>query len=81
MCRVRSAEEAGKLSKSLDEFMHETCTVFSPGEIFIIYFVWWAEADGKNRDIAYLLQVDGELRYSDIKDQHFQPIRGLLEVN
>jgi hypothetical protein len=79
ICRVGSEVEAEKQSEILNEFMHETCKVFSPGEIFILYFVWWAEEGGPNRDVAYFLQVDGPLNYVGIESKKFQRIEvGLL---
>jgi hypothetical protein len=79
ICRVGRSEEAEEQSEILNKFMHETCKVFSPGEIFILYFVWWAEEGGPNRDVAYFLQVDGPLNYVGIEGKKFQRIEvGLL---
>jgi hypothetical protein len=72
MCRVGSEKEAAERSQSLFKFMDETCKVFGPGEIFILYFVWWSESGGTNRDMAYYLQVDGELSYAGIEGRSFQ---------
>ncbi len=72
MCRVASEKEAEERSNSLFKFMDEACKAFGPGEIFIIYFVWWAESGGTDRDMAYYMQVDGELSYAGIEGKSFQ---------
>ena len=74
MCRVNGPENAKKLKDSLSAFMHATCKNFNHGEVFILYFVWWAGSDNINRDIAYLLQVSGKLAYSDIDNAEFTSI-------
>jgi hypothetical protein len=84
MCRLKSKDqkaadsEAEKLQQELKKFMEQTCTYYSRGETFIIYCVWWTLEGGENRDIAFILQVNGEPDYVDIeKDKQFElvPVR------
>jgi hypothetical protein len=60
MCRMKTEEEAEQICKSLGHFAKATCKEFSSGEVFIIYCVWWAENEGKNRDRATESQTDWE---------------------
>jgi len=66
LCRLRATsgaeaeEEAKSICSSLRNFMNSTCKNYSPGEVFILYCVWWAIDGGPNRDIAYTLQVHGD---------------------
>ena len=72
ICRIEKEEDADVIGKSFQEVMETTCAVYSPGEVFIIYCVWWADSKGENRDIAYSLQVDGEPDYVGITGKRFQ---------
>jgi hypothetical protein len=79
MCRLKSKDqkaadsEASRLQLDLRNFMRETCGYYSRGEIFVIYCVWWTLDGGGNRDIAYMMQVDGEPDYVDIgRDKQFE---------
>jgi hypothetical protein len=72
MCRIRSEEETEAIRSSLEHIMRSCCIYYSPGEVFIIYCVWWALQDGINRDIAYILQLDGEPVYQPIGGEHFE---------
>ena len=72
LTRVRSEDEAAEQAASLRIYMDDCCTEYSPGEVFILYAVWWAEPDGgKNRDIAYVLQVPGTPAHCGIGDASF----------
>jgi hypothetical protein len=73
MCRIRNPEEAEKIRLSLNNLIRSNCAHYSPGEIFIVYCVWWAEENGGNRDIAYALQIGGEPNYRLIGDEQFEP--------
>ncbi|HXR40727.1 MAG TPA: hypothetical protein VN776_16605 [Terracidiphilus sp.] len=67
----KAAKQGEEIRESIERFM-ESGKNYSPGEIFIIYCVWWAHKDGDNRDIAYTLQVDGKPDHVGIKGKHFQ---------
>lgn len=60
LCRVKGEEDADKICSDLSNFARDTCTEFSPAEVFIIYCVWWAGTGGTNRDRAYIMQIDGQ---------------------
>lgn len=72
MCRIRNAEEAGNIRSSLENIMKSCSTYYSPGEVFIVYCVWWAMQDGINRDIAFILQIDGTPKYQPIGSERFE---------
>ncbi len=72
MCRVKSQQNADVIKDSLNEFISDACSWLSPGEVYVLYCVWWAGADGQNRDIAYTLQCKGELNYVGITTEKFQ---------
>lgn len=72
MCRIENPEHAKRICTALQENIAGNCTYYSPGEVFIIYCVWWSEENGKNRDIAYILQIDGEPKYQPIDGEHFE---------
>jgi hypothetical protein len=72
MCRIRNPEEAERIRVSLSNLVRSNCAHYSSGEIFIIYCVWWAGSNGENRDIAYILQIEGEPNYQPIGDVYFE---------
>jgi hypothetical protein len=77
MCRIdrpqdtveKATRTAEKVRLSLEKVVRDVCAYYSPGEAIILYCVWWAGGDGKNRDIAYILQMEGELG-----DKHFERV-------
>lgn len=72
MCRMTNTEDAKRICESLQEHIEGNCTYYSSAEVFIIYCVWWAEENGENRDIAYILQMNGEPNYQPIGGKHFE---------
>jgi hypothetical protein len=72
MCRIENPEHAERIRARLQANTKENCAYYSSGEVFIIYCVWWAEENGKNRDIAYLLQVKDEPKYQRIDGEDFK---------
>jgi hypothetical protein len=74
MCRVAGEEDALRIRGKAQEFMEQTCTLYSPGEVFVLYCVWWSGHEHDNRDFAYLLQIKGECDYCRITTERFEPI-------
>ena len=74
MCRVAGEEDALKLRRTAQDFMEQTCTWYSPGEVFVLYCVWWSGHGQDNRDFAYLLQVKGECDYRGISTERFEAV-------
>lgn len=74
MCWIKHPEMAESICARLQKNIEKNCTYYSPGEVFIIYCVWWAEQNGKNRDIAYILQIDGEPKYQPIIGERFKVV-------
>lgn len=72
LCRVDSEKMAKLIRDWLEEFMKGACREYSPSEAFVLYCVWWAGADGKNRDIAFVLQVNGDPHYVAITGERFE---------
>lgn len=74
MCRTRSEDEALSIRGWAQEFMEQTCTWYSPGEVFVLYCVWWSGEGRGNRDFAYLLQIKGECNYCGLTTERFETI-------
>ena len=79
MCRIDKSEqaakaEAGQIQAELKANVQQNCTNYSGGDVIIVYCVWWALEGGKNRDFAYLLQIDGEPNYRDAVGKSFEAI-------
>lgn len=74
MCRVRGEDEALSVRGWAQEFMEQTCTWYSPGEVFVLYCVWWSGARHDNRDFAYRLQINGDCDYRSIITEKFEPV-------
>ena len=72
--RVKSAAEAEQQRLDLRSYMDRCCTAYSPGEVFILYCVWWSEGE-INRDLAYLLQVPGEPCHRTVDGKSFEALR------
>jgi hypothetical protein len=72
MCRIDNPEQAERIRARLQTNIEESCSYYSSGEAFIIYCVWWAEKNGENRDIAYMVQIDGEPNYQPIGGSRFE---------
>jgi hypothetical protein len=80
MCRIErdrtiheANEEALRIQERLLENVQQNCKNYSGGDVIIVYCVWWALPDGKNRDFAYLLQINGEPERRDADGNCFQP--------
>ncbi len=81
MCRIekkydtrKAAEtEARRIQAELLEHVQQNCMNYSGGDVVVVYCVWWALKDGKNRDFAYMLQVEGEPNRRDAKGKSFEP--------
>ncbi len=58
MCRMETEEDHIGTLDDLFEYMRSVCSIYSAGEVFIVYFVWWSLEDRQNRDRAYWLQID-----------------------
>ena len=84
MCRIDRPEDTEEkatrrveeIRRSLEELVREVCANYPPGEAIVLYCVWWALDDGKNRDKAFILQTDGEPNYQKLGDEHFEPFPG-----
>lgn len=74
MCRTSSKSVADVIKSNLEVYMRETCSKFSPAEVFILYFVWSADEQGTNKDIAYLLQMKGDSHYCEVTTEKFEQI-------
>jgi hypothetical protein len=81
MCRIErdrntheANEEALRIQERLLENVRQNCTNYSGGDVIIVYCVWWALPDGKNRDFAYLLQIEGEPEHRGAKGKSFAPV-------
>jgi hypothetical protein len=74
LCRIKTEVEAESIRLSLEKVMKSNCKEFSSAEVFIIYCVWWAGKNGNNRDIAYMLQMDGEPSHQPIGSGRFLPV-------
>lgn len=74
MCRVGGEEGALKIKDWAQEFMEQTCTWYSPGEVFVLYCVWWSGLGQENRDFAYRLQIGGEFDYRGISTERFEAV-------
>ncbi len=70
MCRITSESNANRIVKWLSEWMVDSCSEYSAGEVFIIYCVWWDEGTG-NRDKAFVFQVPGDPNYVTITEAKF----------
>jgi hypothetical protein len=81
MCRIdtryateeAAKEESEQICAKLELNVQQNCTNHSGGDVVIVYCVWWALPDGKNRDFVYMLQIDGEPNYRDAKGKCFEP--------
>jgi hypothetical protein len=69
---IEAEAEAKRICLALEHNMETTCAYYSPGEVYIVYCVWFAEKNGDNRDIAYILQIDGEPNYQPIGARRFE---------
>lgn len=84
ICRIErnhSTEEAARAEAERVQTMllgnvQQNCTNYAGGDVIIVYCVWWALPDGRNRDFVYLLQIDGEPQYRDAKGKSFLPFTG-----
>jgi hypothetical protein len=65
---TRAEEIAEKLTKCV----HSSCTNFLPGEVFILYIVYWSDDKERNRDFVYVFQAPGRLKYVTAKDRVFK---------
>jgi hypothetical protein len=74
LCRVASEAQANRIKGWLERFMRKTCAWYSPGEVMILYCVWWAERGGANRDFAYMLQLNGNLNYVPLTTEQFRQV-------
>ena len=71
--RIKSKAHAENKMKKHVSYMRENCTLFNPGEIYILYGVWWAEdEDSSNRDIIYIFQAPGELNFAHVPKPEFK---------
>ncbi len=73
---IDSAREvAEEIRVRLEGDIKRSSIQYCAGEVFILYCAWWwADADGeRNRDFAYILQVDGDPNYVPVREeQHFE---------
>jgi hypothetical protein len=68
-------EEAGRICRGREVDLKSSCMHYASGEIFIIYCVRWADKHGRNQDLAYTLQVEGEPNYAHVgSDQQFRSV-------
>ena len=58
--------EANEIKNEMESCMRRSCDWYTPGEVFVLYCVWWAEPGGANRDVAFLLQIEGDLKYAPL---------------
>ena len=72
ICRVTGPERANEICTVLQRFC-KTRALFYPGEVFIIYCPMWADT-GKNRDLAFLMQVRGEPVQHKLRSERFEPV-------
>jgi len=83
MCRIdtrygtqeAAKEESEQICAKLELNVQQNCANYSGGDVIIVYCVWWALPDGKNRDFAFLLQIDGEPEHRDAKGKSFEPFK------
>jgi hypothetical protein len=68
---VSRAEEIADL---LTKCVHSSCMNFLPGEVFILYIVYWDDKRGNNQDFVYTLQAPGRLKYLSAKNRKFMPV-------
>lgn len=71
MCRMKTFDGHIEIREKLFALMQSECSNYSPGEIFIVYFVWWAGETKENRDKAYWLQVDGGIDHVTLHGEQF----------
>ena len=78
MCRVHDPANAERQAIQIkdwaQDFMEQTCTWYSPGEVFILYCVYWSGEDRDNRDFAFRLRIAGEFDYCSITSEKFEAI-------
>jgi len=78
MCRVHdrinAEQQAFQIKDWTQKFMEQTCTWYSPGEVFVLYCVYWSGEGRDNRDFAFRLQVDGEFDYRGIVSEKFKAV-------
>ncbi|HZL26415.1 MAG TPA: hypothetical protein VFC39_07790 [Acidobacteriaceae bacterium] len=74
MCRMQRADDDARVKDELSKYMKSACSTFSPGEVFILYFVWWAGDKDENRDVAYYLQIEGESSHVALTVERFERI-------
>lgn len=78
MCRVHDRVDAERqaiqIKEWTQEFMEQTCTWYSPGEVFVLYCVWWSGQARDNRDFAFRLQIKGEFDYRSITSEKFESV-------
>jgi hypothetical protein len=63
--------EANSIKNEMEKCMRRSCDWYTPGEVFVLYCVWWAEAGGTNRDVAFLLKIEGDLKYAPLGAAEF----------
>ena len=78
MCRVSFAENAEKQANEIkdwvQEFMQKTCNWYTPGEVYVLYCVYWSGTNGENRDYAFRLQLNGPLEYASLTSERFEAV-------
>lgn len=69
-------EEAERIRIRVHENLQQNSVQYCSGAVFVVYCTWWA-AEGKNRDFAYFLQIDGEPNCASVRrDQQFELFPG-----
>jgi hypothetical protein len=74
MCRVNGEKQATEIKDWLQEFMQKTCTWYTPGEVYVLYCVYWSGTNGENRDYAFRLQLNGQLEYASLTSERFEAV-------
>ncbi|HUH63113.1 MAG TPA: hypothetical protein VLZ50_08965, partial [Terracidiphilus sp.] len=72
--REAAQEEANRICRRLEGHLTGTCTYHSPGSVLVVYCVWWSDEQGKNRDISFLLQIEGEISYQSAENKRFEAV-------
>jgi hypothetical protein len=74
MCRVAGEPDALRIRGWAQKFMEQKCTRYSPGEVFVLYCLYWSGEGLHNRDFAFRLQVKGEIDYRKSDSEKFEHI-------
>ena len=57
ICRASHSSDAEKqanyIRDCVQEFMQNTCTWYTPGEVYLLYCVYWSGKNGDTRDYAF----------------------------